>query len=243
MRATERVYLADDQCLSTTATVMAVGERALALDRTCFHPGGGGQPCDAGTLRLPDGLTLPIVAVRDDDAGVLWHCTETQPSENLLGARVQLALDGERRALIARHHTVLHVLNTIVLRDHGGWITGAQIQPDYSRIDFNLQRISPELCAALERQVNAVIAGDRPIHVCRLPAAEFARRTDLLRTLEVRPPMIDGCVRVVAIEGFDAQACGGTHVPRTSAVGRIRIVRTENKGRQNKRLYVALDPP
>ena len=73
--------------------------------------------------------------------------------------------------------------------------------------------------------------------------AEFHARTDLLRTLEVKPPVVDGRVRIVEIEGFDAQACGGTHVHHTGEVGRFSIFRTENKGRINKRLYVRLDQP
>ncbi len=242
MQPTERLYLFDD-CLSTTASVLAQQERALACDRTCFHPGGGGQPCDSGTLTLPDGAVVQVVALREDEANVLWHCTDTDLPLLQPGSRVQLAVDGGRRSALARYHTVLHVLNTIVLREHGGWITGAQIQPDYARIDFSLAGISPELCAALERRVNEVLAEDRPIRVDSIAADVFTARTDLLRTLEARPPVIDGRVRVVAIEGFDAQACGGTHVPRTGAVGRMRILRSENKGRQNKRLYVALDLP
>lgn len=243
MWATERVYLGDDHCLSVSATVFAVQVDALAVDRSVFHPGGGGQPCDTGTLTLPDGRALPVVAVYEDDAGVLWHRTSAALPQNLPGALVRLDVDAGRRRAIARYHTVLHVLNTIVMRDYGGWITGAQIQPDYARIDFNLERVSAALCAELEHKVNAVVAADRPIRASSVTAQEFAQRADLLRTLEARPPMIDGRVRVVAIEGFDAQACGGTHVARTSEVGRLRIVRTENKGRQNKRLYVALDPP
>jgi misacylated tRNA(Ala) deacylase len=137
---------------------------------------------------------------------------------------------------------VLHVLNTIALRDYGGWITGVQIGTDYSRIDFKIEGFSPELCAALERKVNEELAAGRAVRAWWLPEAEFRAREDLLRTLEAQPPVTDGRVRVVEIVGFDAQACGGTHVANTADIGRFTIYRTENKGRINKRLYVRLEP-
>ena len=141
-----------------------------------------------------------------------------------------------------RYHTVLHVLNTIALRDYGGWITGVQIAADYSRIDFKLEGFSAALCAELERKVNAVLEDGHAVTSYYLPEAEFRKRGDLLRTLEAKPPVSQGQVRVVEIQGFDAQACGGTHVSATSEVGRFSIFRTENKGKLNKRLYVRLDP-
>jgi misacylated tRNA(Ala) deacylase len=150
-------------------------------------------------------------------------------------------LDQERRLALTRYHTVLHVLNTIALRDYGGWITGVQISADYSRIDFKLDSFSPALCAELERKVNAVLAENHALRSYYLPEEEFRRRDDLLRTLEAKPPVLDGRVRVVEIEGFDAQACGGTHVSNTSELGRLFIFRTENKGKINKRLYVRLE--
>jgi misacylated tRNA(Ala) deacylase len=132
------------------------------------------------------------------------------------------------------------VLNTIALRDYDGWITGVQIGVDYSRIDFKLEGFSAALCAELERKVNDVLEADRALRAYTISEEEFRGRNDLLRTLEVRPPVVQGRVRVVEIESFDAQACGGTHVASTAEVGRFSIFRTENKGRINKRLYVRL---
>ncbi len=140
-----------------------------------------------------------------------------------------------------RYHTVLHVLNTIALRDYQGWITGVQIGVEYSRIDFKLENFSAALCLELEKKVNEVLAGDHALKSYSIPEEEFRKRADLLRTLEVKPPFSHGQVRVVEIEGFDAQACGGTHVHSTAEVGRFSIFRTENKGRINKRLYVRLE--
>lgn len=143
---------------------------------------------------------------------------------------------------MARYHTVLHVVNTIALRDYDAWITGAQIGVEYSRIDFKIERFSPAIVEELESKVNQVLAGNHAIHAFYLGEQEFAGRPDLLRTLEVKPPVRDGRVRIVAIEGFDEQACGGTHVHSTAELGRLVIYKTENKGKINKRLYVRLEP-
>jgi misacylated tRNA(Ala) deacylase len=156
---------------------------------------------------------------------------------------VRLSVDRDRRLALTRYHTVLHVLNTVALREYGGWITGVQIGVDYSRIDFKLEGLSPAMCAELEAKVNTVLDARHALRAYSIPEAEFRARDDLLRTLQARPPVVDGRVRVVEIEGFDAQACGGTHVRTTAEVGRFSIVRTENKGRENKRLYVRLDAP
>jgi misacylated tRNA(Ala) deacylase len=146
-----------------------------------------------------------------------------------------------RRLALTRYHTVLHVLNTIALRDYGGRITGVQIGVEQSRIDFKLDGLSPALRAELEEKVNAVLAAGHAVKAYYVSEDEFRKRDDLLRTLEAKPPVSDGRVRVVEIEGFDAQACGGTHVATTADVGRFTIVRTENKGKINKRLYIRLD--
>ena len=140
-----------------------------------------------------------------------------------------------------RYHTVLHVLNTVALRDYGGWITGVQIGADYSRIDFKIEGFSAAMCSELEQKVNAVLNENHAVKSYFIPEEEFRKRDDLLRTLEVKPPVSHGRVRVVEIQGFDAQACGGTHVSTTSEVGRFSVFRTENKGKINKRLYVRLE--
>lgn len=105
-----------------------------------------------------------------------------------------------------------------------------------------LEGFSAALCAELEQKVNAVLGGDHAVTSYYLTEAEFRERSDLLRTLEAKPPVSQGQVRVVEIQGFDAQACGGTHVRTTSEVCRFSIFRTENKGKLNKRLYVRLAP-
>ena len=239
---TARLYLQDAYCFEAGATIIAVRDDSLAFDRTCFYPGGGGQPPDEGFVRLQRGEQLAIISVGAGIDGILWHIVESPPPD-ILGQPVLLVLNRERRLALMRYHTALHILNTITLRDHGGWITGVQIGTEHSRIDFKLADFSQALAAELERKVNAVLEENHAVKSFYIPEQEFRRRDDLLRTLEAQPPVIDGEVRVVEIEGFDAQACGGTHVHTTSEVGKFSITRTENKGKINKRLYVRLGQP
>ncbi len=241
MPSTTRLYLNDDHLFETSATVTAVQDDKVCVDQTCFYPGGGGQPSDQGHIHWPSGETLAVKAVEADDEGYLWHVGEINVSPEYIGQSARLAINAERRIAFSRYHTVLHVLNTTVLRDYNGWITGAQIGLDYSRIDFKLDRLSDALCADLEQKVNGVLQANHALRSYYLPEADFQRRGDLLRTLNVKPPVSNGQVRVVEIEGFEAQACGGTHVAHLAEVGRFSITKTENKGKMNKRLYIKLD--
>lgn len=237
------LYLDDDHCYAADATVVAVRGDAFACDRTPFYTGGGGQPPDTGHVALRDGGVLRVESAYADDDGLVWHVCAPPPPVGLVGQAVHLAVDAARREALARHHTALHVLNTIVLRDYGGRITGVQIGVEHSRIDFNLEGFSAALAAEVAGKANAVLREDHPVTAYFLAEAEFRRRADLLRTLTVQPPVHAGRVRVVEIAGFDAQACGGTHVRRTGEVGTVTIYRIENKGRINKRLYVRLGDP
>jgi len=243
MHPTTRLYLDDDHCLEAEATVVAVRETSIAFDRTCFYPGGGGQPPDQGSVRLSSGALLEIDSAHADDDEIVWHVSRSALPPDLVGQTARLTVQRDRRLALTRYHTVLHVLNSIALRDYDGWITGVQIATEYSRIDFKLEGFSAALCAELEKKVNAVLEGNHPLKAYYIAEEEFRRRDDLLRTLEVKPPVLQGRVRVVEIERFDAQACGGTHVSATSEVLRLSIFPTENKGRINKRLYVRLEQP
>jgi misacylated tRNA(Ala) deacylase len=239
--ATIRLYLHDDHCFEADAHVVAVHDNAVAFDRTCFYPGGGGQPPDEGAVILESGEVLEILSARAGPEEIVWHVARSALPSGIVGQAARLTLNRERRRVLTRYHTVLHVLNTVALRDYQGWITGVQIGTDYSRIDFKLEGFSAALCAELENKVNAVLDANRALRAYYITEEEFRTREDLLRTLEARPPVVNGQVRVVEIQGFDAQACGGTHAGTTTEVGRFSIFRTENKGRINKRLYVRLD--
>jgi misacylated tRNA(Ala) deacylase len=229
---TRRLYLDDSYLREFDSEVVACRDGWCRLAATAFHPGGGGQPCDRGRLVVA-GESVELTSVREDDAGV-WHET-ARP----LGERdaVHGVLDWAHRHLVMRHHALLHVVNALALRELGARITGAQIGPGRSRIDLQLVDFTRERIPAFEASVNDVIARDLALTATTVGEDELRRRPELIRTVNVRPPVVDGQVRVVEIAGFDAQACGGTHVHSTGEIGRARIARFDNKGKDNKRLY------
>ena len=115
LRATKRLYLADDHCFEAEATVVALRENSIAFDQTCFYPGGGGQPPDDGSVRLQSGEVIEIVSAHADPDDIIWHLSKSQPPSGIVGLPAKLMLNKERRLALMRYHTVLHVLNTVAL--------------------------------------------------------------------------------------------------------------------------------
>jgi misacylated tRNA(Ala) deacylase len=235
---TRRLYLDDPYLAEVQAEVIAVEDEWAALSGTVFFPGGGGQPPDTGTLESA-GRRYQVTDVRDDGEGRVWHRSEAAPK---VGDSVCVSLDWSRRYAHMRHHTLLHIVNAVVLADYGGLITGVQIGEDRSRIDFGLEGFTRDDVPNLGRCINEVIVRDLRVDACFVSEAEFRARPELVRTASVAPPVAGGMVRVVRVGGFDAQACGGTHVHVTSELGICSIVRFDNKGKSNKRFYLTLDP-
>lgn len=236
---TQKLYLDDPYRSDCAARVTAADSGWVALSQTVFFPGGGGQPSDTGSLEVL-GLGHRVTEVRQDEQGRVWHrCAADVP----VGTTARVRLDWPRRYAFMRHHTLLHIVNAVVLVDYSGLITGVQIGEEQSRIDFALQEFGRGQMSALEARVNEVIGRGLPVDAYVVSEAEFRERPELTRTATVAPPVVDGAVRVVRIGGFDAQACGGTHVRNTRELGECRILRFENKGKQNKRLYVGLRVP
>jgi misacylated tRNA(Ala) deacylase len=135
----------------------------------------------------------------------------------------------------------LHIVNALARDRYGGVMTGCQLGPDRSRIDFKLPAFARDQLAELEARVNEVIARSLSVSASVIDEDEYRRRPELVRTLNVTPPVTDGKVRIVTMAGFDAQACGGTHVHSTAESGRSRVVKFDNKGKDNKRFYWQLD--
>jgi len=232
---TQLLYLHDSYLKIFEATVQQVEGQAVALDRTAFYAGGGGQPVDRGVLRWSGGECGVTDLRRDGD--VVWHVVAgpTPP----VGAAVQGELDWDRRYAIMRHHSALHVLVGVVYRQFNALVTGGAIYPDRARMDFSLEDLDRERVAAIEAETNRIINEHRRILVRFLPREEF-QRSDLVRLARNLVPQDVREVRVVEIEGFDAQADGGTHVANTGEIGRLIVTRTENKGKANRRLEIAL---
>jgi misacylated tRNA(Ala) deacylase len=226
----------DAYARTVEAVVAAVDAEAgdVLLDRTVFYPGGGGQPADFGTLRSAAGA-WPVSGARkrDDD---IWHAVEGSPPS--VGSPITAELDWERRLALMRTHSALHVLCGVIWRDHRASVTGGNMEPLSGRMDFEFETMRAELVAEIEGRVNEEIAADREIRVAVLPRHEAFAIPDLIRTrINLLPEGISE-VRTVEIVGLDLQADGGTHVARTSEIGRVRVTGYESKGRINKRIRI-----
>jgi misacylated tRNA(Ala) deacylase len=174
--------------------------------------------------------------------GRLLHVVEGEAPTT--GTVVTAEIDWDRRHMLMRTHTALHALSGIVYRDYGAKVTGGNIsEPGVARMDFELETITPEFGREVEEKLNAELGAGRPVHVSFLPRAEALADPDLIRTkVSLIPESVDP-IRVIDIEGLDRQADGGTHVSSTAEVGRVRVVKTDNKGKAFKRMRIELDVP
>ncbi|MCX7622273.1 MAG: alanyl-tRNA editing protein AlaXM [Thermomicrobium sp.] len=240
MAPTVPLYLEDSYLREFDAVVASVtADNGVVLDRTAFYPGGGGQPHDTGELVVLDGRRWRVVSVRrGTHAEEPVHLLDREPPAP--GTPVHGAIDWERRHRLMRYHTALHVLSAVVYREYGARVTGAHLDVDGARMDFELEDLAPERVARIEALANEAIAQALPVRWWTVPREEAERLPDLIRTkVNLLPPGIRE-VRVVEIVGLDLQADGGTHVRNTREIGGIRIVGTRSKGRSNKRLEIVL---
>jgi misacylated tRNA(Ala) deacylase len=232
----------DDAYARTFDAVVAVVEPVgggvrVALDRTAFYPGGGGQPHDLGWL-LVNGQRLPVISVKKE-GNHIWHTVGGEPMITT-GVNVQGELDWARCYLLMRTHTAMHILCGVVWRDYGAQVTGGNMDPGEGRMDFEFASLTRDLIGEIEAKCNVEVAANRSIRTQILPRAEAFQIPDLIRTkINLLPEGIQE-VRTVEIVGLDLQADGGTHVAQTSEVGPIKIVDYKSKGAINKRIYISL---
>src|SRR3954463_5670998 len=230
--ATDLLFLRDAYLRAFDATVTAVDAdgRRMALDRTAFYATGGGQPHDTGTL-----AGLPVVDVRKDGDEV-WHTVGGDDPLPGVGDAVDGELDWDRRHALRRTHTALHVLCGVIWNEWSTAVTGGNMEPLSARMDFEFDPLPEGFGPRVQDLVNAEIAADRPIEVSFLPRDTAVEDEDLIRTKVNLIPESVSEIRVVDIVGLDKQADGGTHVRTTDEVGRIRVLKTESKGKGNKRI-------
>jgi misacylated tRNA(Ala) deacylase len=233
----ERLFLEDSYLREFDAQVIDSVDGWSVLSRTAFHPGGGGQPADQGWISA-SGSSHPVTGMREDSE-LLWHQLGVHLEP---GLTVHGVLDWPRRHALMRHHCLLHVVNALAHQRFGGLVSGAEIGPERSHVDLSVNAFGRDDLPAFEAAVNEVIRRALRVRASVVPEATLETRPELVRTLKVRPPVVDGGVRIVELEGFDAQACGGTHVHSTGEIGEARIVKFDNRGKNNKRFYWELVP-
>ncbi|MBD0271177.1 MAG: alanyl-tRNA editing protein [Acetobacteraceae bacterium] len=235
---TELLYRADPYARECAARVLAAGPDGVLLDRTVFYAQAGGQPGDAGALEWDGGSMRVARAVKGPGDTVL-HLQAEGAALPPAGAGVAARLDWALRHRHMRMHTALHLLCSLI---PGAGVTGGQIGPERSRLDFDLAE--PPAKDWLTERLNALVAADHPVGERWITEAELDAGPGLVRTLSVQPPRGAGRIRLVRIGPEDApvdlQPCGGTHVRSTAEIGRVEVTKLENKGKQNRRVYVVL---
>ena len=206
----------------------------IALRRTAFFPGGGGQPHDTGTLDWGGGA-VPVTKVKRD-AGRIWHWVDGElPAA---GTELQGVLDWDRRHLTMRTHTALHILCGVIWADHRIPVTGGNMDPGKGRLDFPFESMSVEFGQQIEKRINEEIAAARQILVEFVGREVADEDHALIRTAANLIPREIDPLRVIDIVGLDKQADGGTHVLSTAEVGTVAVTGTESKGKGNKRVRI-----
>jgi misacylated tRNA(Ala) deacylase len=233
MNATEPLFQQNAYLRQCTASVVEATAAGIVLDRTVFYPLGGGQPGDTGVLRAADGREWRVLDTRKGDGGRILHLVDDAVALPATGTPLEAVLDWERRYAHMRMHTCLHLLGS-VLR-YG--VTGGQIAADKGRLDFDTQDEIDK--ARVSVAVNGLVAGNHPVRSQWIRDEELDAQPELVRTMSVQPPRGAGRIRLLEIPGVDLQPCGGTHVAATGEIGQVTVTKVENKGKRNKRVYVA----
>ena len=235
------IYLCHEQpdLYEHIASVVDARPGAVALSRSAFHPGGGGQVSDIGSLETSGGVVA--VARIEVDGGTWWHILDDESA--LVDGDVEVHIDDDHRRRVASLHTMSHVLNAFVFEEfEGSLVTGAQINGNGTgRMDFDLSQIDNDRLRALESPVNQVIERGLAVEAVYVDAAEAAATDGLVRSLSVAPPPTDdGRLRLIDVAGLDRQACGGTHLSNTAESRPFKIGKIENKGKRNRRVRFTL---
>jgi misacylated tRNA(Ala) deacylase len=234
----EPLYLRDCYLRKWKTRVKSAKGKFVVLEDTAFYAKQGGQPWDTGTMkRASDGKTFRVVYTGIFD-GKTSH--EVDQEGIAQGDEMECELDWERRYLLMRHHTAAHVLSRVIFNETGALMSGNQLGLDRSRIDFALDTFDKERVKEWIDKANGIISEGREVSIEFMPREEAIKIEGFERTLADLVKKID-VLRVVQIKGLDKQGCGGTHVRNTSEIGRIVLLRTDNKGKSNRRVYFALE--
>jgi misacylated tRNA(Ala) deacylase len=234
---TKALYLDDSYLRECEASVVSVTEgKFVVLDQTVFYPKGGGQPGDTGTM-IRGGEVFNVIDV-GRVAGEIAH--EVDPSGLQEQDRVRCVLNWPRRYRLMQSHTAAHVFASLLCRDTGALITGNQLAEDKIRFDFSLENYDRDILERNLEHTNQLLGHDIPVKWYELPREQAMQIPGVIKMAAAFPPDIPR-LRIVEITGVDKQADGGTHVKTLKEVGPIRVLKTENKGKNNRRVYFAFE--
>lgn len=234
---TKALYLEDSYLRECDATVVSVtDEKYVVLDQTVFYPKGGGQPWDTGEIVRGDEVYRVVYAGKF--SGKISHEVD-RPGLNR-GDGVHCVLDWERRYKLMRSHTAAHVFASLLCAGTGALITGNQIGVDKTRFDFSLEKFDRQILMKYIDEANKLFRKDIPVKWYELPREEALKIPGVIKMAEASPPDVPS-LRIVEIVGVDKQADGGTHVRNLKEVGQIKLLKAENKGKHNRRVYFSLN--
>ena len=241
---TEELFREDAALLSCSATVVAVDEAGLVLDRTVFYPLGGGQAGDAGTFTSASGAVLAIADTRKHPQrpGDVAHVPApgADLSAFVPGTVLTAQIDAIRRQAHRRFHTATHLLCALVPHP----VDGCSITAGYARLDFHMNE--PLDKDALTAGIARLVAEAHPVRHSWISEAELDANPGLVRSMSVQPPRSaggGGRIRVLEIEGVDLQPCGGTHVGNTAEVGAVVVTKIEKKSAMTRRVVLGFADP
>jgi len=226
---TRRLFWDDMYAREFDARVVTVEGNRIVLDQTAFNPRGGGLVSDTGTIGTS---RVPEVVKEGED---IFHVVEA-PAEFGPGKTVHGVLDWDRRFRIMRMHTSAHILSSVVNRETGALITGNQISPDESRVDFNLENFDRDKMSYYIDRVNEAVQRELEVKTYFMKREEALANPGFVKLANAMPPSLD-MLRIVEIGDVDTQADGGVHVRNTREIGKVVGLKTENKGKSNRRLY------
>jgi len=214
-----------------TVVRSADGERVV-LEVTAFYPQSGGQPSDIGSI-FRGGEEFKVLKVEPPGPLHILDKPGLTPGDKVSGI-----IDWERRCRFMRSHTACHILSAVIFNETGAKITGNQIDLARSRVDFSLEKFDKSEMATYVDKANRIIVENHPVRTSLLSKAEAMTIPNLVRLAMEVPDREE--IRIVEIEGIDRQACGGTHVSGTGEIKAIKLVKAENKGKSNRRVYFEL---
>ncbi|MEM3704044.1 MAG: alanyl-tRNA editing protein AlaXM [Candidatus Bathyarchaeia archaeon] len=233
---TKALYLEDSYLKECDATVVSVKEgKYVVLDQTIFYPKGGGQPWDIGQILKGDEVYNVVYVGKF--AGEISH--EVDRAGLRVGDRVHCVLNWERRYKLMRSHTAAHVFASLLCTGTGALVTGNQLEEDKIRFDFSLEKFNREILEEYVAKANELFKKDIQVKWYELPREEALKIPGIIKMAEAFPPDIPH-LRIIEIVGVDKQADGGTHVKNLREVGQIKLLKTENKGKCNRRIYFTL---
>jgi len=226
----------DSYLKESDAIVVSVTDgKYVVLDQTIFYPKGGGQPSDTGQM-AKDAKVFDVVYV-GKFSGEISH--EVDRAGLQVGDKVHLILNWQRRYKLMRSHTAAHALASLLNQGTDALITGNQLEEDHVRFDFSLEKFDRELLEGYVEKTNRLFGTDVSVKWYDLPRDEAMQIPGVVKMAGAFPPDIP-VLRIVEIVGVDRQADGGTHVRNLKEVGKIELLKTENKGKSNRRLYFKL---